>query len=77
MLKRAIDWLLYKLRIKEKKHVDAVLSVMSLLGLLITITAVMYMAKHLGLLPKLSWYRRLWYKSRWYLRWARTVLIGY
>ncbi len=79
MLRRFINWFLYKLRLREKpRKVPAVETLLDILPWLIGLIIVRSAMKWLGLSPILyPWHKRLWFKVKWSFMKSRAVLIGY
>ena len=77
MLRRFIEWLLHILRIKVKESKSAIESIKDLLPVLFAATICLSISRVMHTYVKLSWYRLLWWKIRYYVRRARAVVIGY
>ena len=81
MLKRVIDWILIKLRIKKYKDIKYVDPITTLIDILpIAYGAAVIVNTFNKFFPggsRVPWYRRLKYRVRFSLRRFRVVVIGY
>jgi len=78
MLRRLVNWLLYKLHFKKLEAGDAYVDLSRLVGVLIAFAIMVTIMRSLGLDkgPR-PWYKRLWYSIRHGIRALRAKVIGY
>lgn len=78
MIRKLVDWLLYKLHIKSRDGLAAIECVNQLIPILFVVMVLTSIFRSMrGILPKLPWHAVVWFWIRSYVRRARAIVIGY